>query len=65
MKTWLHDEVAAFDSVDELARFLGVVVLGGRSSRGYRRRCRLPSRRESRKRWRLRERPFWTMSAST
>jgi trans-aconitate 2-methyltransferase len=29
IETWLHDEVAAFDSVDELARFLGVVVLGG------------------------------------
>jgi trans-aconitate 2-methyltransferase len=29
VKTWLHDEVAAFDSVDELARFLGTVVLGG------------------------------------
>ena len=29
VETWLHDEVAAFDSVDELARFLGAVVLGG------------------------------------
>jgi trans-aconitate 2-methyltransferase len=29
VKTWLHDEVAEFDSVDELARFLGTVVLGG------------------------------------
>jgi trans-aconitate 2-methyltransferase len=29
VETWLHDEVAAFDSVDELARFLGTVVLGG------------------------------------
>jgi len=29
VQTWLHDEVAAFDSVDELARFLGTIVLGG------------------------------------
>ncbi|HEX5913763.1 MAG TPA: methyltransferase domain-containing protein [Rubrobacter sp.] len=29
VETWLHDEVVAFDSVDELARFLGKVVLGG------------------------------------
>jgi trans-aconitate 2-methyltransferase len=29
VETWLHDEVAAFDSVDELARFLGTIVLGG------------------------------------
>ncbi|CAN5820359.1 class I SAM-dependent methyltransferase [soil metagenome] len=29
VETWLHEEVAAFDSVEELARFLGVVVLGG------------------------------------
>ena len=29
VETWLHDEAAAFDSVDELARFLGTVVLGG------------------------------------
>jgi len=29
VETWLHDEVAAFDSVEDLARFLGVVVLGG------------------------------------
>jgi trans-aconitate 2-methyltransferase len=29
VETWLHDEVAVFDSVDELARFLGTVVLGG------------------------------------
>ena len=29
VETWLHDEVAAFDSVYELARFLGTVVLGG------------------------------------
>ena len=33
IETWLHDEVAAFDSVDELARFLGVVVLGGHLER--------------------------------
>jgi trans-aconitate 2-methyltransferase len=33
VQTWLHDEVAAFDSVDELARFLGVVVLGGHLER--------------------------------
>jgi trans-aconitate 2-methyltransferase len=32
-ETWLPDEVAAFDSVDELARFLGVVVLGGHLGR--------------------------------
>ena len=29
IETWLHGEVAAFDSVDELACFLGTVVLGG------------------------------------
>jgi trans-aconitate 2-methyltransferase len=29
VETWLHDEVAAFDSVGALARFLGTVVLGG------------------------------------
>jgi trans-aconitate 2-methyltransferase len=29
VETWLHEEVAAFDSADELARFLGTVVLGG------------------------------------
>ncbi len=29
IETWLHGEVAAFDSVNELARFLGTVVLGG------------------------------------
>ena len=29
VETWLHEEVAAFDSVDELARFLGTIVLGG------------------------------------
>jgi len=33
IETWLHDEVAAFGSVDELARFLGVVVLGGHMER--------------------------------
>ena len=33
VETWLHDEVAAFDTVDELARFLGVVVLGGHLER--------------------------------
>ncbi|CAA9425242.1 Biotin synthesis protein BioC [uncultured Rubrobacteraceae bacterium] len=32
-ETWLHDEVAAFGSVDELAHFLGVVVLGGHLER--------------------------------
>ena len=29
VETWLHDETAAFDSVDELTRFIGTVVLGG------------------------------------
>lgn len=29
VETWLHDEAAAFDSEDELARFLATVVLGG------------------------------------
>jgi trans-aconitate 2-methyltransferase len=33
IKTWLHDEVAEFDSVDELARFLRAVVLGGHLER--------------------------------
>lgn len=33
VETWLHDEVAAFDSTDELSRFLGVVVLGGHLDR--------------------------------
>jgi trans-aconitate 2-methyltransferase len=33
VETWLHDEVAAFYSVGELARFLGVVVLGGHLER--------------------------------
>ncbi len=33
VETWLHDEVAAFDSVEELARYLGVIVLGGHLDR--------------------------------
>jgi len=33
VETWLHDEVAAFGSVDELARFLTTVVLGGHMER--------------------------------
>jgi trans-aconitate 2-methyltransferase len=33
VETWLHDETAAFDSVDELTRFLGTVVLGGHLER--------------------------------
>ena len=33
VSAWLHDEVAAFDTVDELARFLGAVVLGGHLER--------------------------------
>ena len=33
VETWLHDETAAFDSVEELARFLGTVVLGGHLER--------------------------------
>ena len=33
VETWLHDEVAAFDSVEDLTRFLGVVVLGGHLER--------------------------------
>jgi trans-aconitate 2-methyltransferase len=33
IETWLHDEVAAFDSVDDLGRFLGTVVLGGHMER--------------------------------
>jgi len=33
VETWLHGEVAAFDSVDELARFLAAVVLGGHMER--------------------------------
>jgi trans-aconitate 2-methyltransferase len=33
IETWLHDEVAAFGSIDELARFLATVVLGGHMGR--------------------------------
>jgi trans-aconitate 2-methyltransferase len=33
IETWLHDEVAAFGSVEELARFLAAVVLGGHLER--------------------------------
>ena len=33
VETWLHDEVAAFDSVGDLARFLRVVVIGGHLER--------------------------------
>lgn len=33
VETWLHDEVAAFDTVEDLARYLGVVVLGGHLER--------------------------------
>jgi trans-aconitate 2-methyltransferase len=33
IETWLHDEVAAFGSVDELTRFLTAVVLGGHMER--------------------------------
>ncbi len=33
VKTWLHDETAAFGSVDELTRFIGTVVLGGHMER--------------------------------
>jgi trans-aconitate 2-methyltransferase len=33
VETWLHDETAAFDSMDELTRFLGTVVLGGHLER--------------------------------
>ena len=33
IETWLHDEVAAFGSKDELARFLATVVLGGHLER--------------------------------
>ncbi|HEX6710889.1 MAG TPA: methyltransferase domain-containing protein [Rubrobacter sp.] len=33
VETWLHDETAAFDSVDELARFMATVVLGGHLER--------------------------------
>jgi trans-aconitate 2-methyltransferase len=33
IETWLHEEVAAFGSVDELTRFLAAVVLGGHMER--------------------------------
>jgi trans-aconitate 2-methyltransferase len=33
VETWLHDEVAAFDSVEELAHYLGVIVFGGHLDR--------------------------------
>lgn len=33
IETWLHDEAAAFGSVDELTRFLATVVLGGHLER--------------------------------
>lgn len=33
VETWLHDELAAFGSVEELARFLATVVLGGHLER--------------------------------
>lgn len=33
IETWLHDETAAFDTVEELSRFLGTVVLGGHMRR--------------------------------
>ena len=33
VETWLHDEAAAFESVDELTRFLATVVLGGHLER--------------------------------
>jgi trans-aconitate 2-methyltransferase len=33
VETWLHDETAAFDSVHELTRFIGTVVLGGHMER--------------------------------
>jgi len=33
VETWLHDEVAAFDSVQELSRYLGAIVLGGHLDR--------------------------------
>jgi trans-aconitate 2-methyltransferase len=33
VETWLHDETAAFDSVDELARFMATVVLRGHLER--------------------------------
>jgi trans-aconitate 2-methyltransferase len=33
VEAWLHDEVAAFETVEELARYLGTVVLGGHLER--------------------------------
>jgi len=33
VEAWLHDEVVAFDTVEELARYLGTVVLGGHLER--------------------------------
>lgn len=33
VEAWLHDETAGFESVDELTRFLGAVVLGGHLER--------------------------------
>ena len=33
IEAWLHDEVAAFGSIDEFARFLATVVLGGHMER--------------------------------
>jgi trans-aconitate 2-methyltransferase len=33
VETWLHDEHTRFGSVEELARFLGAVVLGGHMER--------------------------------
>jgi trans-aconitate 2-methyltransferase len=33
VETWLQDEVAAFDTVEELARYLGAIVLGGHLDR--------------------------------
>ena len=33
VETWLQDEVVAFDTVEELARYLGTIVLGGHLER--------------------------------
>ena len=33
VEAWLQDEVVAFDTVDELARYLGTIVLGGHLER--------------------------------
>jgi trans-aconitate 2-methyltransferase len=33
VEAWLHDEVAAFDTVEGLARYLGTIVLGGHIER--------------------------------